>query len=105
MKLLFIKMNYIFERINFQFSFAFLIGIIFFHSFCRIKLGKIGKTIRQEIKEQGGANNLHPLSRKFFESPEPLLNFLDVSIMCIVEYQKTKLNLKKDDENPNFLEN
>ena len=86
MKLLFINELYIFERVIFQISFAFLIGIIFFHSFCRIKLGKIEKTIRQEIKEQGGANDLSPLSHKFFESPEPLNNFLDVSRMCIVEY-------------------
>lgn len=43
----------------------------------RIQLKKVDKTVRQELKEQGGSNILEAYQHNLFSAPEPLSNYLD----------------------------
>jgi len=59
-------------------KFLVILSIVAFASAIhRIPLKKIEKTLRQEIKEQGGAHLIPALTNNLFEAPEPLSNYLD----------------------------
>jgi len=51
----------------------------------RIQLKKVKKTIRQELNEQGAANLIPIFQHSFFQSPEPLNNFLDVYLLILLK--------------------
>jgi len=57
-----------------------LLSVLFCYVFGeiqRIQLKKVDKTVRQELKEQGGSNILEAYQHNLFSAPEPLSNYLD----------------------------